>query len=450
MYEDWLPIEGANARMDGQGTVTKVRHKVDGRVGARKKLHQRLLHDKERRRMVREVLALQEVQGESIPRVLDHNMESVSQTGAPLFFVSEWIDGPTLQQYVGDRPRSVDEALKVTRDLAAIIRRCHEVGVYHRDIKPDNVIIDQITITPILVDFGTAWARAEPIDSQLQTETGQELGNRFLRISDLAAGREKRDPRADITLLVGILFFMLTGAYPRVLMNENGRPPHEALANTIPETVVSDPRWSRLQRIFHVGFQPDVDQRFQTTDDLIQYINEVRNPMNSQEPMGGLEAALTTFDELSRTTIVQSMQEIERAMLQASKNLENRLETMANDNGLMSRHLAGGGRVSVGGRDVEFSYGLCRIEAWDPEATVLHRVELVGENRSFVKAEYRIEARVGDTRETGHHHETYYRGPAADTDRLTEELVAHAEEIFVRALNVLGEKIEEVARGPNA
>lgn len=93
MYEDWLPIEGANARMGGQGTVTKVRHKVDGRVGARKKLHQRLLHDKERRRMVREVLALQEVQGESIPRVLDHNMESVSQTGAPLFFVSEGSTG---------------------------------------------------------------------------------------------------------------------------------------------------------------------------------------------------------------------------------------------------------------------------------------------------------------------------------------------------------------------
>ncbi len=428
--------------------MTKVCHRLNGKLGALKELHSDLVCNTERRRrMAREVLALQEVQGEGVPTVLDHNMDSTGEVGLPLFFVSEWIDGPTLQQYTGGRPHSIDEALKVTCDLATIIRHCHEVGVYHRDIKPDNVIMDQATSTPILVDFGTAWAKAEPIDSQLQTEIGQELGNRFLRIPDLAAGREKRDPRADITLLVGIIFFMLTGKAPRYLLHANGQPPHEAMSDTFPETVVSDLRWTRVQRIFRVGFQPNVDQRFQASDVLIQYIEEVLNPVERQQPANRLQDALTAYEELLRTSIVQSMQHIEQTMLQASKNLEDKLEAMANEYGLMSRHLASRAVVREGGRAVEFSYGLCRKEAWDPEAAVLHRVELVGENRSFVQADYRIDARIGDGRETGHFRETYYKGPAADTDRLEVELMDCSEEIFARALAVLGKKIEEVAKG---
>lgn len=449
MYEDWLPAEGAKVREGGQGQVTKVRHRLDGRLGARKDLHSDLLGRTERRRrMAREVLALQEVQGEGIPTVLDENMDSVDELEAPLFFVSGWIQGPTLEQYVGGRPRSIERSLEITRALAEIVRRCHDVDVYHRDIKPDNVVIDQAASTPVLVDFGTAWAKAEPINAQLQTEIGQELGNRFLRIPDLAAGREKRDPRADITLLIGILFFMLTGKAPRSLIYENGQPPHEAMSDAFPDTTVSDPGWTLVQRIFRVGFQPNVDQRFQTADDLIQYIDGVLNSVERSQPINRLQDALTSYQELLRTTIVQSMQEIEQAMLQASRNLENRLEAMADENELMSRHWAGYSTVREGGRIVEFSHGLCRQEAWDPIVHVLHRVELVGDKRSFVRASYQSEARIGDITETGHFQETYYEGPAADTDRLEEELMARAEDIFAQALAVLGEKIREAAKGP--
>lgn len=448
MYEDWSPVEEAKTRAGGQGTVRKVRHHADGRVGALKELHPDLLRDTERRqRMAREVLALQQVQGEGIPTVLDHNMDFASEIGVPLYFVSRWIAGPTLQQYAGGRPCSIDEALKVTRDLATIVSRCHGVGVYHRDIKPDNVIIDQTTLTPILVDFGTAWAKAEPIDAQLQTEIGQELGNRFLRIPDLAAGRERRDPRADITLLVGILFFVLTGRTPRVLVDENMRPPHETMSDAFPEAVKSDSRWPLVRRIFHIGFQPDVNQRFQTADDLIERINEVLIPAEHEEPATGYQDELTALNELLGSAMAREMQQIERSMLQASRKLEDRLEAMANANGLMSRHLAGRATVIAGGQAIEFHYGLCRREAWNPEASVTHRVELVGENRSYVQATYHINAQVGAVCETGHYRGTYYRGPAADTERLEEELMARAEEIFGQAVDVLRRKLRAVMEG---
>ncbi len=74
MYEDWSPVEDAKIREGGQGTVTKVRHRVDGRLGARKELHPDLLDKIERRRrMARELLELQGAQGEGIPTVLEHH-----------------------------------------------------------------------------------------------------------------------------------------------------------------------------------------------------------------------------------------------------------------------------------------------------------------------------------------------------------------------------------------
>ncbi len=145
--------------------------------------------------------------------------------------------------------------------------------------------------------------------------------------------------------------------------------------------------------------------------------------------------------------MTQSMQRIEQSMLRASRKLEDKLEAMARENRLMSRHLAGRARVISGGQAVEFHYGLCRSEAWDPEASVTHRVELIGQNRSYVKATYRIDAKVGDGREYGHHGRTYYRGPAADTERLEEELVVHAEEIFGRALGILRQKLTAAVEG---
>jgi len=364
-------------------------------------------------------------------------MNSANETGTPLYFVSEWIDGPTLQEYVGGKPCSIDEALKITRDLATIVSRCHGGDVYHRDIKPDNVIIDQAASTPILVDFGTAWAKAEPIDDQFQTEVGQELGNRFLRIPDLAAGRERRDPRADITLLVGILFFMLTGRAPRILIDENMRPPHEAMLNALPDALVADPRWPLVRRILHVGFQPDVNQRFQSADDLIEWINEVLIPAEHKEPTTEYQDELTALNELLGSAMVHEMQRIETSMLQASRKLQDKLGAMASENRL-SAGRSDSSLVS-GGRAVEFLHVLYRWGGSPPGASVRHRVELVGENRSYVQATYSIDGRVGRVRKTGHYESTYYKGPAADTERLEEELMAHAEEIFGRAVNVLRE-----------
>ena len=329
---------------------------------------------------------------------------------------------------------AIEEALRLTRELASILSRCHSVKVYHRDIKPDNIIVDLDLASLTLVDFGIAWGTFGGAETEFSTELGQELGNRFLRIPDLAAGRERRDPRADLTMSVGILFYLLTGKAPRVLADEAMRPPHDAYAEQLPDALTADSRWSLVRRIFHVGFQPSVDLRFQTADELIQRIDEILQPTDRPETAPRSQAELQAFNDLLVSSIIAAKLRIEETMLQSSRTLEQQLRLAAEQNGLRSRHNDGWAWVSVPGKRVEFSYILVRTDAWHPEARVHHIVELVGPTSSQVQASYSLE---------GEERLIYYTGPAADIERLAEELERQTDEIFSAAVGRLRQKLSE-------
>lgn len=151
---EWDLVEGAPESAGGQGTVRQVRRRVDGVVGALKELHPAHRDDTERRgRMAREVRALGQVQGMGVPAVLDDNMQLADDTSAPLYFVSEWVEGKNLQNQTGGRAMPIEDALKITRELAEVVARCHSVGVCHRDVKPDNIVVDSKDSALTLVDF---------------------------------------------------------------------------------------------------------------------------------------------------------------------------------------------------------------------------------------------------------------------------------------------------------
>lgn len=276
----WTSCDDSVSRAGGQGKVDRVCRNSDGVIGALKELHLENQNISERRaRLAREVTALEAIHCVGVPKVLDHNMAAVQDKSIPLYYVAEWIPGNTLSKYVNGRPRPLAEALEITRNLAEVVKCCHEAGVGHRDIKPDNIIIDSSTGRIFLVDFGTAWLdEGESGQNDFNTEWGQELGNRFLRIPDLSAGRDRRDLRIDLVFIVGILFYLVTGRAPRVLANERLKPPHISLSEYIPDFIVSSQDWSSLKRLFDVGFQPSIDYRFQSASEIIQRIDQILTP----------------------------------------------------------------------------------------------------------------------------------------------------------------------------
>jgi serine/threonine-protein kinase len=107
---------------------------------------------------------------------------------------------------------SVDETRRTLRDVADALAYAHERGVIHRDIKPDNILIDQGSGRPMVTDFGIARAITEG-DSRL-TATGIAIGTPTYMSPEQAAGERTVDGRSDLYSLGILGYQMLTGEPP--------------------------------------------------------------------------------------------------------------------------------------------------------------------------------------------------------------------------------------------
>jgi len=122
-----------------------------------------------------------------------------------VLLVLELLEGETLAQRLDRGRLAVDEALRTAGWLARALAAVHEAGVLHRDLKPDNVIMEP-SRGPVIVDFGLAWFSA----AATLTRTGALLGSPAYTAPEVFAGG-LADARADVWSLGAILFEMLTG-----------------------------------------------------------------------------------------------------------------------------------------------------------------------------------------------------------------------------------------------
>ena len=261
--DDWIAIDGYDA-FGGQGAIRKVRNNITKETGALKKLLNIHANNTERRRrFIREVEILKSLNIDGIPKLLCSNTNSLNEDG-DLFYISEWIGGGTLTKYIQSNDLSLSQIVEYIVQLCDLIYKCHKEGIYHRDIKPDNIMVDD-NDNVFLVDFGISYKGG--IDN-FKTKLGQELGNRFFRIPDYAIGMDRKDGRGDITMIVGLFFYLLTKKAPRILLDNKMRPPHVAMESAFSPNIKDSPYWEKINRIFNIGFQPSVDLRFQNVLEL--------------------------------------------------------------------------------------------------------------------------------------------------------------------------------------
>jgi serine/threonine protein kinase len=433
--EGWEAEPGHQPASGGQGSVTKVRGLGTENIGAMKTLHVQHLGSKERRyRMQQEVALLKLFDAKGMPRVLADNMEQWQSAGSPLYAIVEWVAGPSLTQFCSGRPQSIETALTIVTGLIEIVRQCHAAGVLHRDIKPDNIILrDGNTSEPVLIDFGMGWAALnDSVVGEFETGAGQELGNRFLRLPEYAPGHHLRDTRSDVTMLVAVLFYLLTGESPRVLLDPQGRNPQEAMIERFPAHTTADPRWPRLRRVFNVGFQQRLDMRYVDTQQLAEALAALSIP-NASEPRN-LDAQLQRIKELAESSDGSLLEQCQRDSLAALQ---------AFFNGLMSRiqvigfEAGGQGPVVVEwGRAVRTTLYLSKLRAATPSVGFVHQISF--ENGRY-EASYSV---VGEAIWQRH-----YAGPLADPDSLREAAVDSVDKVLKTLLDRYATEFEkQVAR----
>jgi serine/threonine protein kinase len=190
----------------GQGgmAVVYLAHDLDRRQAvALKVLRPGLVASLGPERFLREIRLTAQLDHPQILPLLDSG-----NVGGQLWFTMPYIEGETLRGRLSrELQLPVDEAVRITRDIADALDYAHGLGIAHRDIKPENILLSGAR--PLIADFGIAKALGEAAGSRL-TETGLVIGTAAYMSPEQASG-DPIDARTDIYSLGCVLYEMLAG-----------------------------------------------------------------------------------------------------------------------------------------------------------------------------------------------------------------------------------------------
>ncbi len=149
---------------------------------------------------------------------------SVGEHENLVFFVMAFVSGDTLAKRLHNAGRlDADETRSILREVAGALSYAHARGVVHRDIKPDNILLDAETGRPMVTDFGIARAVSGEVSGEMTgvgaghsrlTATGMAIGTPAYMAPEQCAGEREIDGRTDLYALGVVGYQMLTGALP--------------------------------------------------------------------------------------------------------------------------------------------------------------------------------------------------------------------------------------------
>lgn len=247
----------------GMGIVFKAKDRRLKRVVAVKLLPPELAFRSEiRTRFLREAETAAQL---SHPNIVP--IYAVDEKGGLVYFVMGFIDGDNLAKRIKDRgPMPPDEVRRILREVADALAYAHANKVVHRDIKPDNILLDAQSQRPMVTDFGIARAISDGNDARL-TATGIAIGTPAFMSPEQSAGDRDVDGRSDLYSLGVVAYQMLCGDLP---FNANSTP--ALLVKHLSERPVPiDQRASvppDLARVVMLLLEKNPDDRFQTANEL--------------------------------------------------------------------------------------------------------------------------------------------------------------------------------------
>jgi len=213
-------------------------------------------------------------------------IHAVEENAGFVYFVMAFVDGETLTQRVRTRgPLPSAEGARVLREVAWALAYAHGQSLVHRDVKPDNILLENATGRVLVADFGIAAAAGDVGDGVSGTpefmSPEQVLGKQL-------------DARSDLYALGATAFYAFSGRFPF-----EGKNVTEVLAKQVTETApelsslgVAVPR--KLTAIVSRCLAKDADGRFATAQSLAEQLGV------ALEQRREVPAALRAFVKRSR------------------------------------------------------------------------------------------------------------------------------------------------------
>jgi len=132
-----------------------------------------------------------------------------------VYFVMAYVDGESLGARLKRRGRlPPEEARRILMETADALGAGHSLGIVHRDVKPDNILLEGSRGRTVLTDFGIAKALTSSSGPGTLTATGVAIGTPHYMSPEQAAGDREIDGRSDIYSLGVVGYQMLTGELP--------------------------------------------------------------------------------------------------------------------------------------------------------------------------------------------------------------------------------------------
>ncbi|HYX30773.1 MAG TPA: protein kinase, partial [Pyrinomonadaceae bacterium] len=291
----------------GMGEVFLAEDTKLGRKVAIKTLPAKSIDDAHaRRRLVREAKAA---------ATLDHpnicSIYEVNEDGDCLFIAMQYIEGETLAERLVHSSLTTDEVLDIGIQIAEAISDAHSRGVIHRDIKPHNVIVNTRGQVKVL-DFGLARMAQTERTSNPEAKTETQLTEEGYIVGTVAYMSPEQlkgmpvDTRSDIFSLGVLLYECAAGKAPftggskveissKVLQVEPRKP--SELNPLIPPL---------LERIILKAMAKEVADRYQTVDELLRDLKDVRASMSGATellPSVTRPSSTPSFTETARNAL---------------------------------------------------------------------------------------------------------------------------------------------------